>query len=92
MRKAAPIKLRVYCPADEQGRQMLAQRVSEVHADVVKAGIEELECPLEQKLALVDAILADMRSGTEQASAHRRSRRADALSGLCLPRLRENSK
>ena len=63
MRTAAPIKLKVYSPATDEGRRMLAQRVADVHADFITAKIKGLDCPAEQKRALADAIAASARAG-----------------------------
>lgn len=63
MRTAAPIRLKVYYPTTDEGRQMLAQHVADVHADFVTAKIKGLDCPAEQKRALVDIIAASVRAG-----------------------------
>ena len=38
--------------------QELQRRTAEVHADMVLRRVSELKCPKEQKLALLDAVLA----------------------------------
>lgn len=58
MKKAAPVKIKLYIPTTDAGRQELKRRVSNVHADFAAQQIRGLDCPVEQKLALADAILA----------------------------------
>lgn len=58
MRNTPPINLIVHYPKAEEGRLELAKRVSDVHAATVTQRIQSLNCPISQKLALVDAIIA----------------------------------
>ena len=57
MRNSAPIKVKMYLPQSEAGRQELARRVAGVHADAVVAKVKGLPCSTEQKQALIDCIL-----------------------------------
>lgn len=50
MRTSAPIKVIVHYPKTEEGRQELARRVADVHADFVISSINKLDCPIKQKL------------------------------------------
>lgn len=52
MRCNPPIKVKLYYPE----HLVLVQRVSEIHAEFVKAYIKKLSCPTQQKLKLIDAI------------------------------------
>lgn len=47
----------VYFPKTEEGRQELAQRTAELHADAVNFRLKRLVCPTEQKLKLLDAVI-----------------------------------
>ena len=53
MRTSAPIKVIVHYPKTEEGRQELARRVADVHTDFVISSINELNCPIKQKLELL---------------------------------------
>ena len=57
-----PFEVKFYIPKGEDGLRELAARVSDVHADFVISKIKGLDCPLEQKLALVDAIIQGSRN------------------------------
>ena len=65
MRKALPIKIIVHYPQTQQGMQELAQRLADVHADAVVSAINKLDCPLKQKLDLLQAVI-DTTRGTYQ--------------------------
>lgn len=47
----------VQYPNTEEGRSELARRVAGVHADLVNRYIQKLNCPSQQKLALLDAVI-----------------------------------
>jgi hypothetical protein len=51
----------VHKPSTDTGRQELASRVAEVHADAVIARIKALACPASQQVSLLDAIIATAR-------------------------------
>lgn len=57
MRKTPPIKIIVHYPQTRQGQQELAQRLADVHADAVVLAINKLDCPLKQKLDLLQAVI-----------------------------------
>lgn len=61
MPKQASINLIVYYPKSDSGREELATRVAQVHADTVLMHIKQLGCPNIQKTQLLDAIIADAR-------------------------------
>lgn len=63
MRTSAPIKVIVHYPKTEEGRQELARRVADVHADFVISYINKLDCPIKQKLELLQAVI-DTTKGT----------------------------
>lgn len=66
MRTSAPIKVIVHYPKTEEGRQELARRVADVHADFVISSINKLDCPIKQKLELLQAVI-DTTKGTYKA-------------------------
>ena len=66
MRTSAPVKIKVYFPTTDAGKQELTRRVSEIHADFVSAQVKSLNCPAKQKLALVDSIIAARRLSDAQ--------------------------
>lgn len=57
IKTSAPINMIVYFPKTEEGRQELAQRTAELHADAVNFRLKRLGCPTEQKLKLLDAVI-----------------------------------
>ena len=67
MRKTPPIKIIVHYPQTKQGKQELAQRLADVHADAVVSAINKLDCPLKQKLNLLQAVI-DTTRGTYQST------------------------
>ena len=52
-----PIHVVLYSPATQQGQHELASRVSTAHANAVVSHIRKLNCPVRQKLALIDAVI-----------------------------------
>ena len=56
-RKSAPINVIVHYPKTEQGKRELAERVAGVHADMVNQYIKKLNCPSDQKVQLLDAVI-----------------------------------
>ena len=61
IRKMAPIRVIVHSPRTEEGRAELARRVADVHANAVMQRIKELECPDQQKMDLLDAVIRTVR-------------------------------
>lgn len=57
MRTSAPIHVIVHPPAAQEGRRELAQRVAQAHADFVISTINRLDCPIQQKLELLQAVI-----------------------------------
>ena len=56
-RKSAPINVIVHYPKTVEGQRELAERVAGVHADMVNQHIKKLNCPSDQKLQLLDAVI-----------------------------------
>ena len=56
-RKSAPINVIVHYPKTEEGKRELAERVAGVHADIVNQHIKKLNCPSDQKVQLLDAVI-----------------------------------
>lgn len=56
-RKSAPINVIVHYPKTEEGKRELADRVASVHASLVHQHIKKLNCPSEQKVQLLDAVI-----------------------------------
>ena len=56
-RKSAPINVIVHYPKTEEGKRELAERVAGVHADMVNQHIKKLNCPSDQKVQLLDAVI-----------------------------------
>jgi hypothetical protein len=66
-RRSAPIHVIVYYPKTEEGKRELAERVAGVHADTVEQYIKNLNCPSEQKSALLNAVIET--AASEEAGA-----------------------
>ena len=56
-RKSAPINVIVHYPKAEEGKCELAERVASVHASLVNQHIKKLNCPSDQKVQLLDAVI-----------------------------------
>lgn len=57
MRQSAPIRVVAHYPGTGAGRQELARRAAEVHAEFVADAVRRLDCPARQKLELLQAVL-----------------------------------
>lgn len=57
IRKMAPINVIVYYPKTAEGKEELARRVSDVHAEAVNQRLKSLNCPTQQKQELLDAVI-----------------------------------
>lgn len=57
MRKRPPVHVIVYSPNTEEGRRELERKTAAVHADAVGGQLRRLDCPAEQKLRLLDAVI-----------------------------------
>ena len=58
MRRAGKVNVIVYAPNTTAGRDALSHRVATIHADAVIARLQKLACPTEQKLLLLDSVIA----------------------------------
>lgn len=56
-RKSAPINVILHYPKSIEGQRELAERVAGVHADMVNQHIKKLNCPSDQKVQLLDAVI-----------------------------------
>lgn len=65
MRTRAPLQVRVHFPQTEEGKQELARRVAEVHADFVLDTLNRLDCPAKQKLELLQAVIDTVKGQPE---------------------------
>lgn len=66
IRKMAPVNVIVYYPKTEEGKEELARRVAEVHADAVVRRLKSLNCPNRQKLQLLDAVVDTVQKNQKQ--------------------------
>ena len=53
----APVNVIVYHPKTAEGKEELAKRVADVHADLVIRRLKALNCPTHQKQELLDAVI-----------------------------------
>lgn len=56
-KRNAPINMIVHFPSSEKGKHELANRVADVHALFVNQSIKKLNCPAQQKIQLLDAVI-----------------------------------
>ena len=56
-RKSTPINVIVHYPKNIEGQRELAERVAGVHASLVNHHIKKLNCPSDQKVQLLDAVI-----------------------------------
>ena len=56
----------VHCSNDPQKQKEIDQRIAKIHAEFVLGYIEKLNCPKEQKLQLIDAIVQRMNDNCKQ--------------------------
>ena len=56
-KKSVPINVIVHYPKTTEGQRELAERVAEVHASFINQHIKKLNCPSEQKVQLLDAVI-----------------------------------
>lgn len=56
-RKSASINVIVHYPKTEDGKRELSERVASVHADMVNQHIKKMNCPSDQKVQLLDAVI-----------------------------------
>lgn len=67
MKNSPPIQMTVQTPDTEAGRQELARRVAELHADAVADALAGLPCPPRQKLELLQAVMDAVREAQRPA-------------------------
>lgn len=53
------MKIILYRPSDTEGYEECKRRAAKIHAELVLQAIERLSCSRKQKLALINAILAE---------------------------------
>ena len=61
-RKSALINVIVHYPKTVEGQRELAERVAGVHANMVNQHIKKLNCPSDQKVQLLDAVIKSVSS------------------------------
>ncbi len=59
MQTAPPPKLIVHFPSTAKGADRLARCIAQLHADAVIEKIQSLNCPTDQKMALLDSLIAE---------------------------------
>lgn len=66
MKNGPRIQVIIHEPKTEKGKYALEKRVSEVYADFVIHTINKLNCPVKQKLELLQAIIDAQKEGGNQ--------------------------
>ena len=60
------VEVIVHGPRSKAGKEALARKVESFRAQIVVEYISRLHCPKEQKLALIDAILEQIREDNQK--------------------------
>ena len=68
MRQAGKVNVIVYVPNTAAGRDALSHRVATIHADAVITRLQKLACPSEQKLLLLDSVIAQSKRPSNDKS------------------------
>ncbi len=68
IRSMAPINLIMYYPKTEEGQMELKKRVSDIYATTVIQRIKSLNCPTNQKLELLDAVIETVKERNRDQS------------------------
>lgn len=61
-----PVNLIVHYPDTAEGKEELARRAADVHANVVNQRLKSLNCPAKQKLDLLDAVIETVKSKSKE--------------------------
>lgn len=62
----ATINIIVYYPKTEEGKKELADRVAEIHADTAFQILKKLNCPISQKLKLLNTTIASYKNNADK--------------------------
>lgn len=62
MRHRGSVHITVHYPQSDETRQALRVLAAKIHAETVCRKIQELPCPNEQKLQLLDAVIGTVKS------------------------------
>ena len=65
MKTASTFQIICHYPETEAGKKELARRAAIIHADSILIAIKKLSCPKDQKLKLLDAVIADLKKRIE---------------------------
>lgn len=65
VRRKQPVTVVVHHPETEEGRQMLARCVAQIHGELVRYRISQLSCPEKQKQEMLDSVIRIV-NGREQ--------------------------
>ena len=63
----------VHYPSAEEDRQEIQKRLARIHAQFVLQYVEKLNCPLEQKRQLIDAVANTIREQAKEESGRTES-------------------
>ena len=86
MKRHGPVNVIFYHPKSESGKQELAKRVAEVHADAVTRRIKKLNCPTSKKLELLDAVISTAKQRAETSNPISRDNSPYAKDTDCMER------
>lgn len=62
IRRNNKVNVIFHFPKTEEGKRELASQAANVHADLVNHYIQKLDCPAEQKLNLLNAVISTAHS------------------------------
>ena len=66
MRRHGQVNVIIYYPKSEKGKDDLARYVSDVHASAVNQHLKLLDCPTQQKLNLLDAVIETAKARSKE--------------------------
>lgn len=66
MKGGTAIEIIIHYPETPEKQALLDKRVAKFHAQYVSQRIRKLNCPTEQKLELIDAIVKNVLDGCEE--------------------------
>ena len=67
-KKTTPINVIFYYPKTEEAKRELADRVADIHADTVDQYIKKINCPSEQKIKLLNAVIEIASKNRDESS------------------------
>ncbi len=65
-RKSSPIQIIVHRPSTPEGKEALARQIADVHVSAVNQKLKSMNCPEQQKLELLDAVIRTVKEQSRE--------------------------